>query len=130
MVSQQPILKLEKIEKIYGTDANPLRVLCEIDLQINDGEYVAIVGRSGAGKSTLLNILGCLDQPTHGAYHLMGEDVAGFDDHRLSNVRNTLSPSFKPSTFPCKASSSRRENTTASSSETCQLPYASKSSLI
>jgi putative ABC transport system ATP-binding protein len=89
MVAQQPILKLEKIEKIYGTDANPLRVLREIDLQIDDGEYVAIVGRSGAGKSTLLNILGCLDQPTHGAYHLMGEDVAGFDDRRLSHVRNT-----------------------------------------
>ncbi len=89
MVSNQPILKLEKIEKVYGTAANPLRVLCDINLKVDSSEYVAIVGPSGAGKSTLLNILGCLDLPTNGSYHLMGEDVARFDDHRLSNVRNT-----------------------------------------
>ncbi len=89
MVSNQPILKLAKIEKVYGTAANPLPVLRDVNLTVDAGEYVAIVGPSGAGKSTLLNILGCLDQPTNGSYYLMGEDVAHFDDPRLSSVRNT-----------------------------------------
>ena len=89
MVSAAPILELGRIDKIYGTAANPLPVLRNVDLRIDAGEYVAIVGPSGAGKSTLLNILGCLDRPTHGSYHLMGEDVARFDDQRLSDVRKT-----------------------------------------
>ena len=89
MIAVQPILRLGGIEKTYGTAANPLCVLQEVDLQIDEGEFVAIVGPSGAGKSTLLNILGCLDQPTRGSYHLMGEDVAGFDDSKLSLVRRT-----------------------------------------
>ena len=89
MIATQPILRLGGIEKVYGTAANPLCVLRDVDLRIDEGEFVAIVGPSGAGKSTLLNILGCLDQPTRGSYHLMGEDVAGFDDCKLSRVRRT-----------------------------------------
>ena len=53
------------------------------------GEYVAIVGPSGAGKSTLLHIVGCLDRPTSGSYFFMGDDVAGLDDHHLSQIRKT-----------------------------------------
>ena len=89
MTPAKSIVKLNCIEKIYGTPDNPLSVLHGIDLEINEGEYVAIIGPSGAGKSTLLNILGCLDRPTRGSYFLLGEDVAGFDDHRLSNIRKT-----------------------------------------
>ena len=89
MASAHPILKLSGIEKVYGTPERPLPVLRSFDLEIDEGEYVAIVGPSGAGKSTLLNILGCLDRPTRGTYELMGEDVSRFDDHKLSHVRKT-----------------------------------------
>ncbi len=83
----QTIVHLNGVEKVYGTAANPLTVLRQINLQICEGEYVAIMGPSGAGKSTLLNILGCLDSPTRGSYALLGEDVARFDDRKLSHVR-------------------------------------------
>ena len=89
MVSTKPILKLEQIEKTYGTPTNPLCVLHGIDLRVEAGEYVAIVGPSGAGKSTLLHIVGCLDRPTSGSYFFMGDDVAGLDDHHLSQIRKT-----------------------------------------
>jgi len=83
------ILKLASVEKVYGTASNPLPVLRDINLEVTRGEYVAIVGPSGAGKSTLLNILGCLDRPTRGSYLLQGEDVADFNDRKLSLVRRT-----------------------------------------
>ncbi len=86
-MTARTIIKLEGIEKTYGAPANELRVLQDVNLRVDEAEYVAIVGPSGAGKSTLLNILGCLDQPTSGSYHLMGEDVARFGDHKLSGVR-------------------------------------------
>ena len=85
--TSQSIVKLNGVEKVYGPPDNPLTVLQGIDLEVAEGEYVAIVGPSGAGKSTLLNILGCLDRPTRGSYHFMGENVAGFDDHKLSQIR-------------------------------------------
>jgi len=87
--SSQTVVRLRGVEKVYGTPDNPLTVLQGIDLEVAEGEYVAIVGPSGAGKSTLLNILGCLDRPTRGSYYFMGENVAGFDDHKLSQVRKT-----------------------------------------
>src|SRR4051812_8897041 len=87
MDSPQVILRLADVEKIYGTATNPLVVLHEVNLEVARGEYVAIVGPSGAGKSTLLNILGCLDRPSKGAYFLLGEDVASFNDQRLSHIR-------------------------------------------
>ena len=84
-----PIAALRGIGKTYGTEQNPLPVLSDVDLDIAAGEYLAIVGPSGSGKSTLLNILGCLDVPSRGSYRIEGEDVARFDDARLSRVRNT-----------------------------------------
>ena len=68
-----PVLDLREITKSYGTPANPLRVLHGVDILVTKGEYVAIVGPSGSGKSTLLNIIGCLDQPTSGAYYFVGK---------------------------------------------------------
>ncbi len=83
------VLSLRGITKTYGTEQNPVPVLRGVDLQVGEGEYVAIVGASGSGKSTMLNILGCLDRPTSGSYHLVGEDVARLDDLSLSRVRKT-----------------------------------------
>jgi putative ABC transport system ATP-binding protein len=83
-----PLLHLDGVRKSYGEGEARLEVLHGIDLTVAEGDFVAIVGQSGSGKSTLLNILGCLDRPSSGAYRLDGEDVAGLDDARLSEVRN------------------------------------------
>jgi putative ABC transport system ATP-binding protein len=83
------ILELDGVEKTYGTEKNPVPVLRGVSLTVQEGEYVAIVGPSGSGKSTLLNILGCLDRPSAGSYHLAGDDVATMDDRSLSRIRNT-----------------------------------------
>jgi putative ABC transport system ATP-binding protein len=85
----RPIVELRGVEKVYGQGETALRVLRDIDFSVQPGEYVAVIGPSGSGKSTLLNILGCLDVPTRGQYLIEGEDVAAFDDARLSRVRNT-----------------------------------------
>ena len=83
------VLELRGIEKTYGSAQNPVPVLRGIDLRVPAGEFVAIVGSSGSGKSTLLNILGCLDRPTSGTYHLVGQDVSTLDDPSMSAVRKT-----------------------------------------
>ena len=83
------VLDLEGITRTYGTRDNPVCALANVDLRVDEGEYVAIIGPSGSGKSTLLNILGCLDRPTSGRYLLAGEDVSSVDDQRLSRIRNT-----------------------------------------
>jgi putative ABC transport system ATP-binding protein len=83
-----PLLSLRGVHKYYGEGDARLHVLHGIDLEVREGEFVAILGQSGSGKSTLLNILGCLDRPSGGAYVLAGEDTAGLDDDRLSDLRN------------------------------------------
>ncbi|MCA9319685.1 MAG: ATP-binding cassette domain-containing protein, partial [Planctomycetes bacterium] len=88
-VATDAVISLERVVKSYGTPQAPVPVLHGIDLLVRRGEYMAIVGPSGSGKSTLLNILGCLDRPTSGRYQFVDEDVAKFDDRRLSKVRNT-----------------------------------------
>jgi putative ABC transport system ATP-binding protein len=76
------------VQKHYGEGDARLHVLHDVDLEVGEGEFVAIVGQSGSGKSTLLNILGCLDRPSAGSYVLEGEDTATLSDDRLSELRN------------------------------------------
>ena len=83
----KPILVMGKLCKNYQLGLTQLRVLCEIDLTIHSGEYVAIMGPSGSGKSTLLNMIGCLDRPSSGDYLLGGQNVAQLDDDALSSIR-------------------------------------------
>ena len=82
------IVELNGVEKDYASGDGVLTVLKHVDLRIERGEFVGIVGASGSGKTTLMNILGCLDKPSRGRYVLDGEDVSVLDDDRLSRVRN------------------------------------------
>jgi putative ABC transport system ATP-binding protein len=82
------LLELRGIQKIYGHGDAEVRALKNVDLDVEGGEFVAIMGTSGSGKSTLMNILGCLDRPTHGTYRLDGRDVAGLGRAELARVRN------------------------------------------
>jgi len=81
------IVAIENICKVYHLGSIELRVLRNLDLSIEEGEYVAIMGPSGSGKSTLLNMIGCLDRPTSGAYFLGGQNVAELEDDKLSLIR-------------------------------------------
>ncbi|MHC4291102.1 MAG: ABC transporter ATP-binding protein [Planctomycetota bacterium] len=81
------ILVMEQLCKNYQLGTVELRVLREIDITINSGEYVAIMGPSGSGKSTLLNMIGCLDRPSSGSYRLGGQDVSELEDDELSAIR-------------------------------------------
>ncbi len=86
--SDECIIRIERLEKTYVLgEENIVRALAGIDLAINSGSFVAIMGPSGSGKSTMLNILGCLDRPTSGRYLLGGEDVSRMNDDALSDVR-------------------------------------------
>ena len=78
----------EGIRKIYRLGDVEVQALRGLDLSIDSGEFVAIMGSSGSGKSTLMNILGCLDQPTTGRYWLNGIDVAGLRADQLADIRN------------------------------------------
>ena len=82
------IIKLEHIEKTYGTGSNKVPVLHDVNLTVEAGEYIAIMGPSGSGKSTLMNILGYLDTPTGGTYLFDGEDNARAGDARMARIRN------------------------------------------
>lgn len=74
--------------KIYNPGENEVRALDHVDLEMEKGEFVAIIGHSGSGKSTLMNMLGCLDVPTSGSYYLNGKDVSAMKDNQLSEIRN------------------------------------------
>lgn len=82
------LIHIENMKKIYNPGENEVRALDGIDLDIEKGDLVAIVGHSGSGKSTLMNVLGCLDTPTSGKYVLDGQDVASMTDNQLADVRN------------------------------------------
>ena len=81
------MLKLENVRKTYRTTEVETLALDDISLQIEGGEFVAVMGPSGCGKSTLLNVLGLLDGPTGGAYHFFGEEVAHYSEARLTGLR-------------------------------------------
>jgi putative ABC transport system ATP-binding protein len=84
----QPVIQIRNMTKIYNPGENEVRALDGVDLTVEKGEFVAIVGHSGSGKSTLMNMIGCLDVPTDGSYLLNGQDVSGMTDDELSAVRN------------------------------------------
>lgn len=85
--SDSTILLLDQLRKSYHLGTTELQVLRGIDLSVQAGEHIAIMGPSGSGKSTLLNILGCLDRPSEGRYVLGGDDVSQLDDDELSLIR-------------------------------------------
>ena len=82
------LIELRDVYKIYPMGAEAVHALDGVSLTIDRGEFVAIVGQSGSGKSTLMNVLGCLDIPTRGTYHLDGVDVLELSDKQLSRIRN------------------------------------------
>ena len=83
-----PILKLTDICKDYIQGKEPVRVLKNINLTVERGDYLAIMGPSGSGKSTLMNIIGCLDVPTSGSYELDGRNLKDMSDDDLAEIRN------------------------------------------
>ena len=83
------LLEMKEICKDYPQGRGLVRVLKNIDLSIEQGDYLAIMGPSGSGKTTLMNLIGCLDVPTSGVYFLDGEDVSRAGDNRLADIRNS-----------------------------------------
>ena len=86
--STNPLLDLNGIQKIYRDGTLHVHALKDVNLSVDRGEFVTIVGPSGSGKSTLLHILGCLDHPTEGSYRFDGEDTRSYNDRRLALTRN------------------------------------------
>ena len=85
---RSPVAELRGVDKIYGTGAGLVRALDQLDLTVRKGDYLAVMGASGSGKSTAMNILGCLDRPSSGSYHLNGSAVEELDDDALADLRN------------------------------------------
>jgi putative ABC transport system ATP-binding protein len=83
-----PVIRMESIRKVYSTGKIEVEALRGVDLEVETGEMVAIVGPSGSGKSTLMNLIGCLDTPTDGVYELAGQSVRGMRRESLAEIRN------------------------------------------
>lgn len=82
------LVEIKDVCKVYNPGENEVRALDHVSVNIDQGEFVAIIGQSGSGKSTLMNMLGCLDVPTSGLYRLHGQDVSSMSDDELSDIRN------------------------------------------
>ena len=87
-MTTEPFIKLRDIFKIYQMGGEDVVALKDINLDLRRGDYAAIMGPSGSGKSTLMNIIGCLDVPTSGSYHLNGQEVAAATEDELAAIRN------------------------------------------
>ena len=86
--SAEPILRLTDVGKTYASGSLEVEALRGVTLTVEEGDYMAVMGPSGSGKSTLMHIIGCLDVPTAGTYHLAGEDVSRMNEAQLAEVRN------------------------------------------
>jgi putative ABC transport system ATP-binding protein len=82
------LIQIRELKKFYQVGKHEVRAIRGVDLDIRPGEYLAIMGPSGSGKSTLMNLIGCLDTPTSGSYHLRGVEVSLLDDDQLAAIRN------------------------------------------
>ncbi|MCC7250562.1 ABC transporter ATP-binding protein [Hyphomicrobium sp.] len=89
-VSRTPLIEFRNVSKIFGSGAAAVHALSGVNLKIEDGTFVAIMGPSGSGKSTAMNIIGCLDTPTSGEYLLMGMDVGGLHRNQRALIRRHL----------------------------------------
>jgi putative ABC transport system ATP-binding protein len=87
-VAGEPIIRLENVSRVYDTGKVQVPALLDVDMEVADGEFLAIVGPSGSGKSTMMNILGCLDRPTSGRYVLDSNPVDELDDDGLAYLRS------------------------------------------
>lgn len=87
--STRALIDIIGITKVYRMGSTEVHALAGVDLQINDNEYVAIMGPSGSGKSTLMNVIGCLDTPTDGEYFLNNKNVSHMSDDELAQIRNS-----------------------------------------
>lgn len=87
-MSKELIIDIKEIKRDFKMGSETVKVLKGVNLQIEKGDYVALMGPSGSGKSTLMNILGCLDTPTSGYYSLKNKDVSRLDDDQLAEIRN------------------------------------------
>ena len=87
--SKTAVAELQGISKIYGSGDLEVKALDQLNLTVEEGDYLAVMGASGSGKSTAMNILGCLDRPTSGTYRLNGMAVERLDDDALADVRNS-----------------------------------------
>ncbi|MCP4428790.1 MAG: ABC transporter ATP-binding protein [Chloroflexi bacterium] len=83
-----PIIQTNDLRKVYGMGDIQVRALDGVDVRIDEGEFVSVMGPSGSGKSTLMNIIGCLDRPTDGRYILAGDDISELDKVQLAKIRN------------------------------------------
>ncbi len=104
------LIQLENVKKIYRVGETQVNALRDLSYNINEGDFLAIMGPSGSGKSTLMNIIGCLDKPTEGKYFLEGEEVSTLDKNRLAGIRNRKI-GFVFQTFNLLARTTALENT-------------------
>lgn len=88
MMAAEKVIKTEKLSKTFFLGSESVHALVDVDLSIDRGDYVALMGPSGSGKSTLMNLLGCLDTPSSGRYVLNDDDVSELLDHELAEIRN------------------------------------------